>query len=106
MTASTAGSDPEAPSRRFDAAPLDFDEAPDEAPSDGSAGVHRPEGLAALRRHLRPGGVFGLWSNSPPDAAFTERLRGVFPRAWAEAISFPNPLQDRPFTQSVHLARA
>jgi hypothetical protein len=29
----------------------------------------------------------------------------VFADAWAEPVTFHNPLQDRPFTQTVYLAR-
>ncbi len=57
-----------------------------------------------LTTHLKPGGVFGLWSNEMPDAAFTARLARVFDDARAEQVTFHNPLQDRPFTQTVYLA--
>ena len=68
----------------------------------GAAAIlHRP-GSHALPQ-LRPGGVFGLWSNEPPDAAFTARLAAVFAQARAEPVTFPNPLQDKPFTQTVYL---
>lgn len=46
-----------------------------------------------------------MWSNVAPDEAFTARLAGVFAQAWAEPVTFHNPLQDRPFTQTVYLAR-
>ena len=39
--------------------------------------AHAPivqRGLRAMARHLKPGGVFGLWSNDRPDDAFTQRL--------------------------------
>jgi hypothetical protein len=29
----------------------------------------------------------------------------VFAEAWAEPVTFHNPLQNRPFTQTVYLAR-
>jgi hypothetical protein len=61
--------------------------------------------LRALSARIRPGGIFGLWSNEKPDPAFTERLANVFAKAWAEPVTFHNPLQDRPFTQTVYLAR-
>ena len=38
---------------------------------------------------------------SPYTLVFTERLAGVFEAAWAEPVTFHNPLQDRPFTQTV-----
>ena len=54
---------------------------------------------------LYDGGVFGLWSNELPDDAFLERLGRVFAKARAELVTFPNPLQDRPFTQTIYLAQ-
>ena len=39
------------------------------------------------------------------DDAFTGRLSDVFAEAWAEPVTFHNPLQDKPFTQTVYLAR-
>ena len=39
------------------------------------------------------------------DNAFTEWLASVFAEAWAEPVTFHNPLQDKPFTQTVYLAR-
>ena len=58
-----------------------------------------------IAAHIKPGGIFGLWSNEKPDRAFTDRLSGIFAEAWAEPVTFHNPLQDRPFTQTVYLAR-
>jgi spermidine synthase len=99
------GFDPEAPGRRFHAILLDVDHTPDELLDARSAGFYRPEGLRRLAAHLHPGGVFGLWSNAEPDAAFTARLGAVFAEARSEAVTFHNPLQNRPFTQTVYLAR-
>lgn len=106
MAASAAGLDPEAPGRLWDAILLDIDHSPEALLDDRSSAFYRPEGLRAMARWLKPGGVFGLWSNDRPDPAFTERLAGVFAEAWAEAVTFDNPLQDRPFTQTVYLARS
>jgi spermidine synthase len=87
MAASAEGFDPDTPGRQFDAS------------------FYRPEGLRRLARHLRPGGVFGLWSDALPDDVFLARLKSVFAEAWAEPVTFHNPLQDKPFTQTVYLAR-
>ncbi|MEQ9332654.1 spermidine synthase [Thalassobaculum sp.] len=106
MSASAAGFDPEQPGRRFDAILVDIDHSPDALLAPGSAGFYRPDGLRGVASHLRPGGVFGLWSNEPPDDAFTARLAQVFAEARGEAVVFHNPLQDRDFTQTVYLARA
>ena len=69
------------------------------------AGIDRPQGLERLAAHLKPGGIFGLWSDEKTDDAFTGRLSSAFGEAWAEPVTFHNPLQDRPFTQTVYLAR-
>ncbi len=103
--ASDAGFDPDMPGRRFHAVLVDIDHAPDSLLDPQNAPFYQPEGLRRLAAHLHPGGVFGLWSNELPDDAFTARLGGVFAEARAERVTFHNPLQDRPFTQTVYLAR-
>ena len=105
MAGDEVGFDPDAPRRRFDAILVDIDHSPEALLDERSTGFYRPEGLRALSRHLKPGGVFGLWSNEKPDPSFTDRLSGVFAEAWAEPVTFHNPLQNLPFTQTVYLAR-
>lgn len=103
--AQSAGFDPEAASRRFDAILVDIDHSPEALLDDRSTGFYTPEGLRALAAHIKPGGIFGLWSNDRPDQAFTDRLASVFAAAWSEPVTFHNPLQDKPFIQTVYLAR-
>jgi spermidine synthase len=105
LTAGDAGFDPAAPGRRFDAVLVDIDHAPDRLLDPLHASFYQPAGLRRLAAKLRPGGVFGLWSNALPDEAFTARLCDCFGAARAEPVTFHNPLQDRPFTQTVYLAR-
>ncbi|MBZ8133331.1 spermidine synthase [Afifella sp. IM 167] len=105
LAAVPEGFDPDEKARRFDAILLDIDHSPEALLDARSTGFYRPEGLAALAGHLKPGGIFALWSDDRPDEAFRERLAGVFAEAWIEPVTFHNPLQDRPFTQSVYLAR-
>jgi spermidine synthase len=105
MARGEAGFDPDAPERRFDAVLVDIDHSPDALLDDRSISFYQPAGLRALSAHIKPGGIFGLWSNEKPDRAFTDRLSGLFAEAWAEPVTFHNPLQDRPFTQTVYLAR-
>lgn len=102
--ASSAGFDPGQPQRCFDAVLVDIDHSPVMWLDPANAGFYQPEGLAKLKQHLKPGGVFGLWSNEPPDSAFTSRLKGVFGTARSEPITFMNPLQRKEFTQTVYLA--
>lgn len=105
LAASEAGFHPAIPRKRFHAILVDIDHSPDALLDGRSADFYRPGGLRQLASHLHPGGVFGLWSNAKADAAFTDRLASVFAEAWAEPVTFHNPLQDRPFTQTVYLAR-
>jgi len=105
LAASEAGFDADAPGRRFDAILVDIDHSPDLLLDARSASFYEPDGLRRLTAHLRPKGVFGLWSNALPDDAFTARLSSVFAAARAEPVTFDNPLQDRPFTQTVYLAQ-
>lgn len=106
MSDSRTGFDPDAFGRRFDAVLVDIDHSPDMLLDHRSAGFYRPEGFRALAAHLKPGGIFGLWSNDKPDQRFTDRLSRVFAEAWAEPVTFHNPLQGCPVTQTVYLARA
>jgi hypothetical protein len=105
LAASGAGLDPDAPGRRFRAILVDIDHSPDLLLDPRNAAFYQPEGLQRLAAQLRDGGVFGLWSNAPPDHAFTARLGRFFAQARAEQVTFHNPLQDRPFTQTVYLAQ-
>lgn len=106
LAAGTEGFDPDAPGRRFHAILVDIDHAPDFTLAPGNAAFYTPEGLTRLEAHLHRGGVFGLWSNDPPDPRFLDVMGEVFPEAWAEVVTFPNPLQDRDASNTIYLARA
>lgn len=105
LNASEAGFDPHQPDRKFHVILVDIDHSPRELLDQRSAAFYRPEGLGRLAAHLRPGGVFGLWSNAPPEDAFTARLAEVFTEAMAVPVTFRNPLQGNMFTQTVYVAR-
>ncbi len=104
--ASEQGFDSVQPGRRFDAILVDIDHTPEQWLSSSNESFYHPEGLRHLKGHLHPGGVFGLWSNEPEAAEFTQRLATVFGAAYAELVVFHNPLQNRDFTQSVYIAIA
>ncbi|HET6432911.1 hypothetical protein [Dyella sp.] len=106
LAVSVEGFDATRPGRRFDAILLDIDHSPEALLDPRSTSFYQADGLRALARHLAPGGIFGLWSNDAPDPAFTARLAEVFAQAWAEPVTFHNPLLGNRFTQSVYLARA
>lgn len=100
-----AGFDPDAPGRQFDAVVVDIDHSPAHLLADGSAGFYGDEGTRALRRHVRPGGVYALWSNDPPEPTYLDVLGRAFVDVHAEVVRFPNPLQGREATNTVYLAR-
>ena len=99
-----SGFDPQTPYRVFDAVVVDIDHSPRHLLAEGSAGFYGVEGTRRLAKHVRPGGVYSLWSNDPPDAAYVAILAEVFVDVTAEVVSFHNPLQDRPATNTVYLA--
>jgi spermidine synthase len=98
-----SGFDPEAPDRLFDAVVVDIDHSPGHLLADHSAGFYNVAGMRRLARHVRPGGGYALWSNDPPDAGYLAVLSEVFVDVEAEVVSFPNPLQGRPATNTVYL---
>lgn len=101
-----AGSDPNVPDRVFDAVLVDIDHSPRHLLADGSAGFYDVNRSRRLAGHIRPGGVFALWSNDPPNDDYLAVLGQVLVDAAAEVVTFPNPLQDRTATNTVYLATA
>jgi spermidine synthase len=105
LAASEDGLDPGQPGRRFDAILVDIDHSPEFLLDPANAAFYEVDGLRRLTGHLKPGGIFALWSNDRADDGFTARLAEVFDTAWAERVIFHNPLQNKDFEQTVYLAR-
>lgn len=84
------GFDARKPGRRWDVVLLDVDHTPRHTLRPEHGPFYTVDGLAAMARFLRPGGVFALWSDDPPDEPFLDDLRAVFPGAHAEVVEFPN----------------
>ncbi|WP_258725070.1 spermidine synthase [Cellulomonas sp. NS3] len=104
--ASDDGLDPGTPGRRWDAVLVDIDHSPRHVLNPRHASFYTPAGLQRLGEHLKPGGVFALWSNDPPDDAYLELLRTLLVDVRADVVAFPNPLQGRDATNTVYLGRA
>ena len=98
--------DSTSPGRRFDAILVDIDHSPRHLLNPQHAMLYTREGLVNLARHLRPGGVFGLWSNDPPDADFQAELGCVFEDYEASVVRFPNPLLGSEAACTVYTAMA
>lgn len=99
------GFDPLNPGSRHDAILLDIDHSPRHFLRPSNAHLYTFQGLKKVAMHLRPRGIFALWSNDPEDADFTTLLRDVFGVARGEPVVFHNPLQDRDAVQCVYIAR-
>ncbi|MEL6892983.1 MAG: spermidine synthase [Actinomycetota bacterium] len=75
---------------RFDAILVDIDHTPSHHLDASHADFYGPEAFARVRTQLRPGGVFALWSDDPPDADVVELLTDVFAGATAHVVEFSN----------------
>lgn len=104
LSASESGFDPDQPQRLFDAILLDIDHSPRALLNDASKPFYSETGLRLLTNHLASGGVFGFWSNEPPDDAFTALLQQVFVSVEVHEIEFHNPFQNRMATNTVYVA--
>ncbi|GGI07818.1 spermidine synthase [Egicoccus halophilus] len=100
-----AGFAPGRPEDRVDAVLLDIDHTPRHVLHPSHASFYARDGLRQLLRSLRPGGVFALWSDDPPDEPFLADLRAVFDDATAEVVDFPNPLIGGRSANTVYVAR-
>ncbi len=101
---SAEGFDHEQPGRCFDAVLLDIDHSPRHRLGADGDDFYTRTGLSRLARHLAPGGVFAMWSNDPPDAAFRTELEAVFGTVSAEIVRFDNPYTGQPASCTIYLA--
>ncbi len=87
-----------------DAVLLDVDHSPRHVLAPANAALYTPAGLRRLAAHLRPGGVFGLWSDDPPDADFEAALDAVFATRRSHVVTFANPLTGGESANTVYVA--
>ena len=99
------GFDPAAPARLFHAVLLDIDHSPSHWLNPENSAFYTAPALRKLSEKLHPGGVFGLWSNDPPDEEFIQLLKTVFQCAESHIITFPNPYTGGESSCTVYLAR-
>lgn len=92
------------PPRRHHAILVDIDHAPDRLLHPSHAGLYEERGLARLADHLHPGGVFGLWSDDPPEDGFLDRLARTFSSVEAHVVRFANPYTEADATNTVYVA--
>jgi spermidine synthase len=87
-----------------DAILLDVDHSPAFTLDPSHADLYTVDGLHRLAAHLRPGGVFALWSDDPPEESFLGALRTVFERVDGHTVSFANPLTGGTSRNGVYVA--
>lgn len=88
----------------LDAILLDVDHSPTFTLDPSHADLYTVEGLRRLAAHLRPGGVFALWSDDPPEESFLEALRTVFARVEGHTVAFDNPITGGTSRNGVYVA--
>lgn len=84
---------------------VDIDHTPSHVLHPSHAAFYQPEGLRRVARRLHPSGVFGLWSDAPPDEAFLAALAEVFETAQAHVVPFANHYTGGESTNTVYVAR-
>jgi len=104
MSCSTEGFDENFPARQFDAVLVDIDHSPRKLLHPRHAALYERQGLARLAGHLRPGGVFALWSNDPPDEAFERVLTEAFAIQTSHVVTFDNLRGDHDASNTVYVA--
>jgi spermidine synthase len=94
-----------APARLVHAVLLDIDHSPSHWLNPGNSAFYTAPALENLADKLHPGGIFGLWSNDPPDAEFTRLLDRVFQSSESHIVSFPNPYTGGESSSTIYVAR-
>lgn len=88
----------------LDAVLVDIDHSTRHHLDASHADLYTPDGLARLAAALRPGGVFALWSDDPPEETFLIDLQAVFVRVDAHVVAFANPLTGGTSSNTVYVA--
>ncbi len=93
------------PDQLVDAILLDIDHSPRHWLNSTNSHFYSIQSMKNLATKLRPGGIFGLWSNDLPDAEFSNLLDVVFKSSDAHIVNFPNPYTGDESSNTVYLAK-
>lgn len=83
---------------------LDVDHSPTFTLDPSHVDLYTVDGLQRLAAHLRPGGVFALWSDDPPGESFLDTLRAVFAHVDGHTVEFDNPVTGGTSRNGVYVA--
>lgn len=95
----------EPPSRAYDLILIDVDHSPEDRLAASGGSFYTKEGLERAKRHLKPGGVLGVWSYDQSQP-FAEALRGVFAEVRIEPVEFFNKFVGKSQTDWLFFAKA
>ncbi len=97
--------DPDCSEKKHDAILLDIDHTPTRLLQQTNQRFYTEEGLEELANHLKPGGVFALWADGPPEESFTRHLGKIFAIAESHTIEFNNQITGGSSEGAVYLAK-
>lgn len=103
-SSSGGGFDRAAPIGLVHAVLLDIDHSPSHWLAPGNSAFYTVPGLRSLADKLQPGGIFGMWSNDPPDPEFTRLLDAVFWSSESHIVTFPNRYTGGQSSSTIYLA--
>ena len=101
----SAGFDPADPERLVHAVLLDIDHSPSHWLNSGNSTFYTEHALKSMAKKIYPGGIFGLWSNDPPEEEFSNLLESVFASTESHIVTFPNPYTGGDSTNTVYIAQ-
>jgi len=104
VATSPGGFDPADPDRLVHAVLLDIDHSPSHWLNSGNSTFYTESALVKMAKKIHPGGIFGLWSNDPPENEFIDLLESVFASTESHIVTFPNPYTCGESTNTVYLA--
>ena len=93
------------PQPTYDAVLLDIDHSPKHLLDPSHAAFYDVEGLRGLAQKIKPGGVFGLWSDDAPDPTFEAALTAVFAVSTTHVVTFANPITGGESESTVYVAQ-
>jgi len=103
-TSDNGSFDQKEPNKKVHAVLLDIDHSPSHWLNEGNSSFYTEQSLSKLANKIYPGGIFGLWSNDPPDKHFMELLIKVFQSSVSHVVSFPNLYTDGESSCTVYIA--